>query len=143
MYIGPSLVDRFVQFVRRCRDVAEGLLLVAILLTGKAAETLASHHYEFQGQRLGMRIHAALLAAVYRKALRLSTGARRAHGAGTIGLPFFLNLKRLFVAHARECATEKWLFCGAPVVCATKLYFCGDDSVAHPPCAKGAPQNSK
>lgn len=31
-----------------------------------------------------MRIHAALLAVVYRKALRLSTGARRAHGTGTI-----------------------------------------------------------
>jgi ABC-type multidrug transport system fused ATPase/permease subunit len=54
------------------------------LLAGKAAETLASHHYEFQGQKLGMRIHAALLAAVYRKSLRLSTGARRAHGAGAI-----------------------------------------------------------
>ncbi|CAM0907937.1 unnamed protein product [Alopecurus aequalis] len=84
MYIGPSLVDRFVQFVRRGGDMAEGLQLVAVLLAGKAAETLASHHYEFQGQRLGMRIHAALLAAVYRKSLRLSTGARRAHGAGTI-----------------------------------------------------------
>ncbi|VAH40989.1 unnamed protein product [Triticum turgidum subsp. durum] len=84
MYIGPSLVDRFVQFVRRGGDMTEGLHLVAILLAGKAAETLASHHYEFQGQKLGMRIHAALLAVVYRKSLRLSTGARRAHGAGTI-----------------------------------------------------------
>jgi hypothetical protein len=77
MFIGPSLVDRFVQFVRRGGDMAEGLRLVAVLLAGKAAETLASHHYEFQGQKLGMRIHAALLAAVYRKSLRLSTGARR------------------------------------------------------------------
>ncbi|KAM3372809.1 hypothetical protein ACQJBY_019610 [Aegilops geniculata] len=85
MYIGPSLVDRFVQFVRHGgRDMTEGLQLVGILLAGKAAETLASHHYEFQGQKLGMRIHAALLAVVYRKSLRLSTGARRAHGAGTI-----------------------------------------------------------
>ncbi|SPT16941.1 unnamed protein product [Triticum aestivum] len=84
MYIGPSLVDRFVQFVRRGGDMTDGLRLVGILLAGKAAETLASHHYEFQGQKLGMRIHAALLAVVYRKSLRLSTGARRAHGAGTI-----------------------------------------------------------
>ncbi|XP_037475430.1 ABC transporter C family member 4-like [Triticum dicoccoides] len=84
MYIGPSLVDRFVQFVRRGGDMTEGLQLVGILLAGKAAETIASHHYEFQGQKLGMRIHAALLAVVYRKSLRLSTGARRAHGAGTI-----------------------------------------------------------
>ncbi|ONM18776.1 ABC transporter C family member 14 [Zea mays] len=84
MYIGPSLVDRFVEFVRRGGEFTEGLQLVAVLLVGKAAETLASHHYEFQGQKLGMRINAALLAAVYRKSLRLSTGARRAHGAGAI-----------------------------------------------------------
>ncbi|XP_062225217.1 ABC transporter C family member 4-like [Phragmites australis] len=84
MYIGPSLVDRFVEFVRHGGEVTEGLQMVAVLLVGKAAETLASHHYEFQGQKLGMRIRAALLAAVYRKSLRLSTGARRAHGAGVI-----------------------------------------------------------
>ncbi|XP_047065452.1 ABC transporter C family member 14-like [Lolium rigidum] len=84
MYIGPSLLDRFVHFVRRGGGAAEGLRLVAVLLAGKAAETLASHHYEFQGHKLGMRVRAALLAAVYRKSLRLSTGARRAHGAGAI-----------------------------------------------------------
>ncbi|KAK8448521.1 hypothetical protein SEVIR_7G027200v4 [Setaria viridis] len=84
LYIGPSLVDRFVKFVRRGGEPMEGLQLVAILLVGKAAETLASHHYEFQGQKLGMRINAALLAVVYRKSLRLSTGSRRAHGAGAI-----------------------------------------------------------
>jgi ABC-type multidrug transport system fused ATPase/permease subunit len=84
MYIGPSLVDRFVQYIRHGGEFMEGLQLVAILLAGKTAETLASHHYEFQGQKLGMRIHAALLAALYRKSQRLSTGARRAHGAGAI-----------------------------------------------------------
>lgn len=73
MYIGPSLVDRFVGFVRRGGEVTEGLQLVAFLLVGKAAESLAQHHYEFQGQKLGMRINAALVAAVYRKSLRLST----------------------------------------------------------------------
>ncbi|CAL5018224.1 unnamed protein product [Urochloa decumbens] len=84
MYIGPSLVDRFVEFVKQGGEVTEGLQLVGVLLVGKAAETLASHHYEFQGQKLGMRINAALLATVYRKSLRLSTGARRAHGPGVI-----------------------------------------------------------
>ncbi|WVZ84039.1 hypothetical protein U9M48_031117, partial [Paspalum notatum var. saurae] len=84
MYVGPSLVDRFVGFVRRGGEVTEGMQLVAVLLAGKAAETLAVHHYEFQGQKLGMRINAALLAAVYRKSLRLSTGARHAHGPGAI-----------------------------------------------------------
>ena len=53
MYICPSFVDRFVEFVRRGGELTEGLQLVAVLLVGKAAETLASHHYEFQGQKVG------------------------------------------------------------------------------------------
>ena len=53
MYIGPSLVDRFVEFVRCGGELTEGLQLVAALLVGKAAKTLALHHYEFQGQKLG------------------------------------------------------------------------------------------
>jgi len=47
MYIGPSLVDRFVEFVRRSGELTEGLQLVAVLLIGKATEILASHHYVF------------------------------------------------------------------------------------------------
>ncbi|CAN6275258.1 unnamed protein product [Urochloa humidicola] len=84
MYVGPSLIDRFVEFIRRGGTPWEGLRLVLILLAGKAAQTLASHHYNFQGQLLGMRIRGALQTALYRKSLRLSAGARRSHGAGAI-----------------------------------------------------------
>jgi ATP-binding cassette subfamily C (CFTR/MRP) protein 1 len=84
MYVGPSLIDQFVEYIRRGGTLWEGLRLVLILLVGKAAQTLASHHYNFQGQLLGMRIRGALQTALYRKSLRLTAGARRAHGAGSI-----------------------------------------------------------
>ncbi|OEL34624.1 ABC transporter C family member 4 [Dichanthelium oligosanthes] len=84
MYVGPSLINQFVAFIRRGGTPWEGLRLVLILLVGKAAQTLASHHYSFQGQLLGMRIRGALQTALYRKSLRLTAGARRAHGAGSI-----------------------------------------------------------
>ncbi|CAD6261446.1 unnamed protein product [Miscanthus lutarioriparius] len=84
MYVGPSLIDRFVEFIRRGGTPWEGLRLVLILLSGKAVQTLASHHYSFQGQLLGMRIRGALQTALYRKSLRLTASARRAHGAGAI-----------------------------------------------------------
>ncbi|TKW03487.1 hypothetical protein SEVIR_7G027800v4 [Setaria viridis] len=84
MYVGPSLIDQFVEFIRRGGTPWEGLRLVLILLVGKAVQTLASHHYNFQGQLLGMRIRGALQTALYRKSLRLTAGARRAHGAGSI-----------------------------------------------------------
>uniref|UniRef100_J3LW13 ABC transporter C family member 13 n=1 Tax=Oryza brachyantha TaxID=4533 RepID=J3LW13_ORYBR len=84
MYVGPSLINHFVDFILHGGTAWEGLRLVAILFAGKAVQTLASHHYNFQGQLLGMRIRGALLTALYRKSLRLSTGARRAHGSGAI-----------------------------------------------------------
>jgi ATP-binding cassette subfamily C (CFTR/MRP) protein 1 len=58
MYVGPSLIDRFVEFIRRGGTPWEGLRLVLTLLVGKAVQTLASHHYNFQGQLLGIRISA-------------------------------------------------------------------------------------
>ncbi|XP_066396092.1 uncharacterized mitochondrial protein AtMg00810-like [Miscanthus floridulus] len=41
------IVDHFVEFVRRDGELTEGPQLIAVLLVGKAAEKLASHHYEF------------------------------------------------------------------------------------------------
>uniref|UniRef100_A0A0E0KN69 ABC transporter C family member 13 n=1 Tax=Oryza punctata TaxID=4537 RepID=A0A0E0KN69_ORYPU len=120
MYIGPSLVDRFVNFVRRGGELTEGLQLVVILLAGKAAEALASHHYEFQGQKLGMRIHAALLAAVYRKSLRLSTGARRAHGAGAI--VNYMEVDAEEVANVTHELHNLWLMPLEIAVALTLLY---------------------
>ncbi|KAK3145251.1 hypothetical protein QOZ80_4AG0326240 [Eleusine coracana subsp. coracana] len=120
MYIGPSLVNRFVDFVRRGGDATEGLRLVLILLAGKAAETLASHHYEFQGQRLGMRVHAALLAAVYRKSLRLSTGARRAHGAGAV--VNYMEVDAEEVAHVTHELHNLWLMPTQIAVALALLY---------------------
>jgi ATP-binding cassette, subfamily C (CFTR/MRP), member 1 len=84
MYVGPSLIDHFVEFIRHGGTPWEGLRLVLILLAGKVVQTLASHHYSFQAMQLGMRIRGALQTALYRKSLRLSTGARRAHGTGAI-----------------------------------------------------------
>jgi hypothetical protein len=60
IYVGPSLIDHFVEFIRQGGTPWEGLRLVLTLLGGKAVQTLASHHYNFQGQLLGMRIHDAV-----------------------------------------------------------------------------------
>uniref|UniRef100_A0A0D9W2Q2 ABC transporter C family member 13 n=1 Tax=Leersia perrieri TaxID=77586 RepID=A0A0D9W2Q2_9ORYZ len=120
MYIGPSLVDRFVNFVRRGGELTQGLQLVVILLAGKSAEALASHHYEFQGQKLGMRIRAALLAAVYRKSLRLSTGARRAHGAGAI--VNYMEVDAEEVANVTHELHNLWLMPLEITVALTLLY---------------------
>jgi ATP-binding cassette subfamily C (CFTR/MRP) protein 1 len=46
MYVGPSLIDRFVEFIRQGGTPWDGLRLVLTLL-GEAVQTLASHHYNW------------------------------------------------------------------------------------------------
>ncbi|XP_044973529.1 ABC transporter C family member 14-like [Hordeum vulgare subsp. vulgare] len=107
MSVGPSLIDRFVEFIRRGGTPWEGLRLVLILLVGKAVQTLASHHYNFQGQILCMRIRGALLTALYRKSLRLSAGARRTHGAG--GIVNYMQVDAWVVSGAMHELHDLWL----------------------------------
>ncbi|GJN19354.1 hypothetical protein PR202_gb06621 [Eleusine coracana subsp. coracana] len=83
-YVGPSLVDTFVQLIDSGGTAWEALRLILILIAGKTVQTLASRHYSFQCALLEMRIRGALRTALYRKSLFLSTRARRAHGAGAI-----------------------------------------------------------
>ncbi|CAN6270976.1 unnamed protein product [Urochloa humidicola] len=120
MYVGPSLIDRFVEFIRRGGTPWEGLRLVLILLVGKAAQTLASHHYNFQGQLLGMRIRGALQTALYHKSLRLTAGARRAHGAGAI--VNYMQVDAAIVSMAMHSLHGLWLMPLQIVVALLLLY---------------------
>ncbi|KAG0554912.1 hypothetical protein KC19_12G129500 [Ceratodon purpureus] len=90
MYVGPALIPTFVSFktVAAAGEQNGGLwwgcLLVFALALSKGADVLASHHFNFQCNNLGMAIRSTMITVVYRKGVRLTNAARLSHGLGQI-----------------------------------------------------------
>jgi ABC-type multidrug transport system fused ATPase/permease subunit len=75
----------FVNYSNRTdKDLREGLSIVGILIVTKVFESLSQSHWFFNSRRSGMKMRSALMVAVYRKQLKLSSSARTRHSAGEI-----------------------------------------------------------
>ncbi|BAT80266.1 hypothetical protein VIGAN_02326400 [Vigna angularis var. angularis] len=85
MYVGPMLIQSFVDFSsRKDSTPLEGLILILILFCAKSIEVLTVHQFNFNSQKLGMLIRSSIITSVYKKGLRLSSSSRQAHGTGQI-----------------------------------------------------------
>ncbi|KAL5737935.1 hypothetical protein ACOSP7_030696 [Xanthoceras sorbifolium] len=84
-YVGPYLIDTFVQYLSGKREFKnEGYLLVSTFFVAKLVECLSRRHWFFRVQQVGIRIRAVLVAMIYNKGLTLSCQAKQGHTSGEI-----------------------------------------------------------
>ncbi|XP_023733602.1 ABC transporter C family member 3 isoform X1 [Lactuca sativa] len=83
-YVGPYLIDAFVQFLNTRQDSKhEGYLFILIFFFAKLVESISQRHWFFKLQQGGIRARAALVAMIYQKGLNLSSMGH-SHSSGEI-----------------------------------------------------------
>ncbi|XP_045789104.1 ABC transporter C family member 8-like [Trifolium pratense] len=83
--VSSLILYAFVSYSNRTEeDLKKGLSIVGFLIVTKVFESLSQRHWFFNSRRSGMKMRSALMVAVYRKQLKLSSSARTRHSAGEI-----------------------------------------------------------
>ncbi|XP_057976942.1 ABC transporter C family member 8 [Malania oleifera] len=83
--VSPLLLYAFVNYSNSVEETSyNGLFLVGCLVVVKVVESLSQRHMFFDSRRSGMRMRSALMVAIYRKQLKLSSLGRRRHSTGEI-----------------------------------------------------------
>ncbi|XP_065866716.1 ABC transporter C family member 8 isoform X2 [Euphorbia lathyris] len=85
LVILPLLLYAFVNYSSLDQhNLSQGLCIVGCLILVKVVESLSQRHSFFLSRRSGMRMRSALMVAIYRKQLKLSSLGRRRHSTGEV-----------------------------------------------------------
>lgn len=81
----PLLLFAFISYCSsESTDLDKSLMLVGGLVVVKIVDSLSYMQFHFYSRRIGMRIRSALMIAIYKKQLKLSSLGRRRHSTGEI-----------------------------------------------------------
>nr|GEV31725.1 ABC transporter C family member 3-like [Tanacetum cinerariifolium] len=83
-YVGPFLIDTFIEYLNGHRDSKQGLLLVSAFSVANIVACLAQQHRDFRLVQVGIRAKAALVATIYFKSLTLSAQSKQGQSNGEI-----------------------------------------------------------
>ncbi|MCO5590719.1 hypothetical protein L7F22_044694 [Adiantum nelumboides] len=85
MFGGPLMIPSFTSYAQGVYVTPyDGYVLVLLLLLSKMVELVSYHQFNFLSYKLGNNIRTAVVAMLYKKALRLSSSSRQEHGAAQI-----------------------------------------------------------
>ncbi|XP_071733696.1 ABC transporter C family member 3-like isoform X1 [Rutidosis leptorrhynchoides] len=83
-YVGPYLMDTFVQYLNKRRNFNGSFFLVSAFFVAKIVDCLSQRQCEFKLQQAGIKVRAGLVAMIYHKGLTLSSQSKQGHSNGEI-----------------------------------------------------------
>lgn len=86
VFVGPIVLHGLIQFLRSpaSEAIQHGLMLTAAVTVSQTIMSFCLRHYFFKCYLTGLRMRTAIVIAIYKKALLLSSGERQGRTVGEI-----------------------------------------------------------
>ncbi|XP_011343424.1 multidrug resistance-associated protein 1 isoform X3 [Ooceraea biroi] len=117
-FISPQILKLLIGFIEGDEPMWKGYLYSILLLLTATLQTLVLSQYFHRMFLVGLRIRTALIAAIYRKALRMSNSARKETTLGEI-----VNLMSVDAQRFMDLTAYINMIWSAPLQIALALYF--------------------
>ncbi|XP_077258461.1 multidrug-Resistance like Protein 1 isoform X5 [Temnothorax americanus] len=117
-FISPQILKLLIDFTEGEEPMWKGYFYSALLLLTAILQTLVLSQYFHRMFLVGLRIRTSLIAAIYRKALRLSNAARKETTLGEI-----VNLMSVDAQRFMDVTAYINMIWSAPLQIALALYF--------------------
>ncbi|AWP18241.1 putative multidrug resistance-associated protein 1-like [Scophthalmus maximus] len=119
MFVGPEILRLLIRFINNSGAPSwHGYFYTALLFICTCVQSLLLHKYFHVCFVSGMRLRTAIIGAVYRKALVISSAARRTSTVGEI-----VNLMSVDAQRFMELVTYINMIWSAPLQVVLALYF--------------------
>ncbi|KAK9886059.1 hypothetical protein WA026_014841 [Henosepilachna vigintioctopunctata] len=117
-FVSPQVLKLLINFAKNNETQWKGFFYTVILFVTAVIQTLVLSHYFLRIFLVGMRIRTALVGTIYRKALRISTSARKESTAGEI-----VNLMAVDAQKFVDLVVYLNMIWSSPLQIGLSLYF--------------------
>nr|CAD7393056.1 unnamed protein product [Timema cristinae] len=120
-FANPQILKQIIGFVEGDEPVWKGYMYALLMLVCGTVQIVLHGHYFIKVQSVGLRVRTALVSAIYRKALRLSSTARKDRTVGEI-----VNLMAVDAQRLMDICLHVNLIWSAPIQIGLAVYFLWD-----------------
>nr|CAD7197173.1 unnamed protein product [Timema douglasi] len=120
-FANPQILKQIIGFVEGDEPVWKGYMYALLMLVCGTVQIVLHGHYFIKVQSVGLRVRTALVSAIYRKSLRLSSTARKDRTVGEI-----VNLMAVDAQRLMDICLHVNLIWSAPIQIGLAVYFLWD-----------------